>query len=194
MNSDTVCDLVGCSYRQLSYWAGRGFLGEHQQRLGSGARRDWSGRDCEIAWAVARSAEIGTADFNRIGGAAEVHAWVAAAVRARPVGPEGEWLVVTADGTAQRFDRLLLDDLTAFDAARVIRLRSFSSGVTEEASPPASPAAVTPGGLAPPTRNANLVGVCQSKQSATLTARAHSPAVVCEVADGFAVWALGATA
>lgn len=45
----------------------------------------------------------------------------------RPVAATGEWLVVTADGHAYRFSHCCLDDETAFESARVVRLASARS-------------------------------------------------------------------
>lgn len=56
-------------------------------------------------------------------------------LRARPV-VDGEWLVVTGDGHAYRFSHCCLDDETAFEAARVVRLTVATPAVSGTATAP----------------------------------------------------------
>lgn len=125
-NSVLVERLTGASYRQLDYWVRCGYISDDLVGKGSGGRREWRASHIETAHALLQSSSLGGSGRHANAGAEDYARLVAQAVRARLVNPEGEWLVITADGTAQRFDKLLLDDLTHFEAARVIRLRSFA--------------------------------------------------------------------
>jgi DNA-binding transcriptional MerR regulator len=46
-SSAQVCQLVGCSYRQLDYWTRAGLVSPTVPAEGSGSRRRWSSGDVE---------------------------------------------------------------------------------------------------------------------------------------------------
>jgi DNA-binding transcriptional MerR regulator len=57
LSSAQVCQLVGCSYRQLDYWTRAGLVSPTVPADGQGSRRAFSRRDVEQVRRIAVTAE-----------------------------------------------------------------------------------------------------------------------------------------
>jgi hypothetical protein len=113
--------LTGASLRQLNRYATMGVAGTRPGR-GGGNVRVYTPTDIEVVAALQDLLALGAPIV-------QLADEVAYVLGARPVQLEGEYLIVTLDPSrARRFDRYLLDELTAGDAPMwVVRLRSFTA-------------------------------------------------------------------
>lgn len=133
-----ICALVDATQRQLDYWARNGLFGDEPEwNAGSGSKRPWHlPVVVEVAWACARLADLGI-DVAPLRQVADV-------IRARPVDPNGELLVVLADGPLRSSNRI-------YATPRVLRLSHWCARPGEldrvaAVVPLRSFAAVTPAG------------------------------------------------
>lgn len=137
---------IDASYRQIDYWCSQGLLGDEKARRGSGWRREFDLRDLELIDALANVRKL-SRDIDIT--------MVADIVRCRPLNPDGEILILEADGTAHRFDHWCAIPAELVAGVCVIPLRSFamagSSTATGESPPVVPQPAGEPGAAASPT-------------------------------------------
>lgn len=59
ITSPEVCELVGCSYRQLDYWERQGIIRCARPATGVGSSRGWTREEAALVRACLRLAELG---------------------------------------------------------------------------------------------------------------------------------------
>ena len=64
-NMKEAAKVAGCSYRQLGYWCKHGVFGPKFQKTGSGYEKEFTRRDLEMVFVVARAANVAKAFTNR---------------------------------------------------------------------------------------------------------------------------------
>lgn len=79
LSSKQVCELGGCTYRQLDYWARLGWITPEVQAEGSGTQRRWSPQAVDIVRVLAAFSRMTTLGGN-LGKALAEH-------------PEGPWVM-----------------------------------------------------------------------------------------------------
>lgn len=144
LSSEEVCELTGITYRMLEHWCTSGLLGRALVGRGQGYYRRFTTADVEAVDTIRALRSLGCRNTVNQHAAHRSHeqALLAAidVVRARPVAPTGEWLLVTLDPPrARRHDTYLLDNRTAADSPLwAIRLRSFTAPASTSSggSPP----------------------------------------------------------
>lgn len=97
LTTDEVCQLAGCSYRQLDYWARAGTVRPAVSARGPGTTRRWTVPEAVIVRALTMLASCGAK--------ADVMAPAAAALRS--IGDvDGGWVIVSAEGAVRPVRRL----------------------------------------------------------------------------------------
>lgn len=59
LSSDELCALAGCTYRQLHYWATRGFITGNSLALGSGHPAAWGRNETRVVRLMVRLVKAG---------------------------------------------------------------------------------------------------------------------------------------
>ena len=59
LTSDELCAVAGCTYRQLHYWATRGFITGESLKLGSGYQHAWGRREARVVRVMTRLVKAG---------------------------------------------------------------------------------------------------------------------------------------
>ena len=59
LTSDELCAVAGCTYRQLHYWATRGFITGEALKLGSGYQHAWGRRETRVVRLMTRLVKAG---------------------------------------------------------------------------------------------------------------------------------------